>query len=289
MKIHAPKHQQEALPSSHDILCGSGDLVRSHKGNHLFRWMLRKHFSLYERAMTKPQKMGVTRLVFDEICLTGARFLRKDPIFQDRWYLATDKQGKDKISHCLRKMKREHRRHHIEAPDATSTMASRALPRQSYLQEHGLSQPLSIAKQGIDRYAEEGILKHQMVAHQRDLFAQEPWNDQPTTHVPAKEGSQSSVCEREGASLGFPNLATNRWSTLGVAPPGIDWGFHEAQQGDCLLSTLGENSVSSMQAMSASSHSAVRIWEGLAATFASHTSYFTPTNIESQGASVISL
>lgn len=98
--------KQEVIPASHDILCGPGGHARRNKGNQMFFQVLRKHHRVYARTMTKQQKTGISKLIFNDIISRGSRFLKKDPIFE-RWYLASNKAARDKISHALRRMNRE--------------------------------------------------------------------------------------------------------------------------------------------------------------------------------------
>lgn len=112
--------KQQVIPAHHDILCGSGGQVNGHKGNQMFRQVLRRHHSGYTNATTKPQKMRITKLVLGELALAGSRFLKKDPIF-DRWYLVGDKAVRDKISHCLRRME-------APEPDAGGDDATTKVP-----------------------------------------------------------------------------------------------------------------------------------------------------------------
>lgn len=112
-------------PTSHDVLCGSGSQVNGHTGNQLFRKTLRARHAMYANAITKPQKMRVTKLVFDELVHAGARFLKKDPIF-DRWYLVGAKGARDKISHCLRRMQPPGEEPDEEQPGAAPEVAEAA-------------------------------------------------------------------------------------------------------------------------------------------------------------------
>lgn len=92
-------------PNVLDILCGSGELVRTHPGNIRFRTTLDQHYNDYSLAKSKIQKMIVARRVMHDLMSSGStRFLKKDPIFE-RFYVVTIRAAKDKVSHCLREMK----------------------------------------------------------------------------------------------------------------------------------------------------------------------------------------
>lgn len=98
------------FPEELDIICGSGKSVSNHPGNRRFRLIVMKYCNQYYVATTKAQKMKVNRHVMEELKLSGStRFLKKDPIFE-KFYIATNRVGRDKISHCLRELKNETQR-----------------------------------------------------------------------------------------------------------------------------------------------------------------------------------
>lgn len=98
--------QQLVTFESIDVLCGSGEQAMKHPGNIRFCAIVKKHYdSLYSSAGTKQEKMKVTKLIFDETIQTGARFLKKDPVLAETWYLVRSRKvTRDKISHHLRRM-----------------------------------------------------------------------------------------------------------------------------------------------------------------------------------------
>lgn len=91
-------------PTDADVLCGSGSTKAVHPGNQRFRRIVSKHYSAYASALSKTEKMKVSRQIMREVISNGGRFLKKDTGSHD-WYIADIKVGKDKTSHCLRGIK----------------------------------------------------------------------------------------------------------------------------------------------------------------------------------------
>jgi hypothetical protein len=89
-----------------DVLCGAGKAASEHPGNKRFRAIVAKsYYSKYTTVTSKTEKMNVTRGVMHELLSSGcARFLKKDPIFE-RFYVASHRAGRDKVSHSLRELK----------------------------------------------------------------------------------------------------------------------------------------------------------------------------------------
>lgn len=95
----------ETTPTKVDVLCGTGYDATHHPGNLKFKQVVAKHYEAYAKANTKKDKMTASRIILDEVLAGGARFLKKDLTTQ-QWYTADPRVGKDKISHCLRDLKK---------------------------------------------------------------------------------------------------------------------------------------------------------------------------------------
>ena len=115
----------EVLPTEIDVICGSGNDISQHPGNIRFRLILANHYQQYSEAATRTEKVKVTRAAYDEVIRPGARFLKKDPIFQ-KWFLASPKVGRDKISYTLRGASSKVGRDKISHPFREIRMANQA-------------------------------------------------------------------------------------------------------------------------------------------------------------------
>ena len=98
-----------------DVLCGRGNA--RHPGNARFRRIVADHHERYPASVTKHDKMKVSKMILVEVLSEGDRFLRKDPI-DCKWYVVDDKVAKDKISHCVREIKRGRRADRRQYPVA---------------------------------------------------------------------------------------------------------------------------------------------------------------------------
>lgn len=93
-------------PRSCDILCGPGKFVFNHPGNVRFRRMVEQRSKDYYNAASKALKTGVVKTILSEVRATGARLLRKHPIYA-WWNVVQDdsnlKALRDKTTHYLRR------------------------------------------------------------------------------------------------------------------------------------------------------------------------------------------
>jgi hypothetical protein len=102
--------ERDVAPSEVDVLCGSGSTKAVHPGNKRFRLVVSQHYADYALAVSKTEKMKVSRRIMKEVVAAGARFLKKNT-GSHAWHVADIKVGKDKISHCLREIKNRKSRH----------------------------------------------------------------------------------------------------------------------------------------------------------------------------------
>lgn len=98
------EQSRAVIPRNLDILCGSGKAASRHPGNVRFRAIVVMHFPEYERATNRRRKAQVVQKVLNDVLSSNVtNFLKKDPIF-DRFYIASERVGRDKVSHSLREM-----------------------------------------------------------------------------------------------------------------------------------------------------------------------------------------
>ena len=96
-----------ATRNDDDILCGSGSVTGRHPGNiKFFRKIVSEYFGEYFKASSKSDKMSVSRAILAEVLETGGRFLKRDTLNHQKWFVADINVGKDKISHALRLLKK---------------------------------------------------------------------------------------------------------------------------------------------------------------------------------------
>lgn len=128
MKLSPYPHQvHEQLPiwtpRRCDILCGPGKFVFNHPGNVRFRRMVEQRSKDYDAA-SKALKTRVVQTILSEVRATGARLLRKHPIYA--WWNVVEDDGslkslRDKTTHCLRLCLTKNR-----SPDASHSSRTHA-------------------------------------------------------------------------------------------------------------------------------------------------------------------
>jgi hypothetical protein len=91
---------QRAVPTSNDILCGTGH-ERNHPGNSLFKRAVFPFVGAYAKAELKAEKMSIVKRIVNLLSDKGMRFLKKSSVYK-YWYVASQKVGRDKIGHFLR-------------------------------------------------------------------------------------------------------------------------------------------------------------------------------------------
>lgn len=89
-------------PTSSDVLCGTGNAMAKHPGKKIFSLIVSKYVEQYVGTDSKKQKIKISKAALDELTSSGVRFLKKHPVYQHWWYVASEKVGRDKIGHFLR-------------------------------------------------------------------------------------------------------------------------------------------------------------------------------------------
>lgn len=109
MNVHSQHQHEEAptivlVPRQCDILCGTGRSVFNHPGNVNFREMLERSAEAYANVSTRLIKSKVVKAIISEVLASGARILKKDPLYL-WWTVLEDRDRKvlrDKTTHYLR-------------------------------------------------------------------------------------------------------------------------------------------------------------------------------------------
>lgn len=156
----------QVIPERQDILCGSGERVNSHEGNQLFCQVLQRHYDIYARATSKPEKIEATRLVYNDVLSNGSRFLKREAIF-DRWRLVERKAARDKISHCLRKMKRANERKKTTRGPKEAARSSYNGVNMKQMMHHQRDHPRSVLLAATKKAARATAPPHQYAVTQR--------------------------------------------------------------------------------------------------------------------------
>jgi len=89
-----------------DILCGKEKHCVSHPGSLNFRAAIDKYASKYQEAVTKQEKMNVTKEIYDSLGSQNSRFLKFNADAKG-WEELSSLLARDKISHALRFANRE--------------------------------------------------------------------------------------------------------------------------------------------------------------------------------------
>lgn len=89
-----------------DILCGKEKHCVSHPGSLNFRAVIDKYASKYQEAVTKQEKMNVTKEIYDLLGSQNSRFLKFNASAKG-WEQLSSLLARDKISHALRFANRE--------------------------------------------------------------------------------------------------------------------------------------------------------------------------------------
>lgn len=218
-------------PRDLDIICGSGKLVFNHPGNKRFRGIINKYHSEYLPASTKREKMTVTTKVFDEVMSSGAtRFLKKDPIF-DKYSVANNRVGRDKVSHCLRGISVSKSRRN-EKPRVKQPLSKKPSVRQhSYPKTHTLKLEQHHLKEHVVGNEWKGQIPTSPSVHYSDCRIDRlklPQNHpisryQEPAFMPYPSGCMSSSYMKSSATMRalFPAMVLsahpNRFPTVGTS------------------------------------------------------------------------
>ena len=91
-----------------DILCGKEKHCVSHRGSLNFRLVIDQYAAKYAEAITKQEKMNVTKEIYDMLGSQNARFLKFNAKSKTKgWEELSSLLARDKISHALRFANRE--------------------------------------------------------------------------------------------------------------------------------------------------------------------------------------
>ncbi|CAB9514924.1 expressed unknown protein [Seminavis robusta] len=123
----APKDNKETKPvitetRPDDILCGKEKACVSHPGSINFRAVIDKFAPKYQEAITKQEKMNVTKEIYESLGSQNSRFLKYNAKAK-AWEELTSLLARDKISHALRFANREKK---SSAPSSTTKSKSSA-------------------------------------------------------------------------------------------------------------------------------------------------------------------
>ena len=88
-------------PGRFDILCGRNKHCYNREGNHHFRYLIGCHLENYSVATSSIERMTVVKVIAKQLQMTGSRFLKFDHEAK-RWYLLSEREVGEKISHALR-------------------------------------------------------------------------------------------------------------------------------------------------------------------------------------------
>ena len=107
-----------------DILCGKEKHCVSHQGSLDFRVVIDQYAAKYAEAITKQEKMNVTKEIYDMLGAKNARFLKMNQKTKN-WEELSSLLARDKISHALRFANREKKTSIGASTTASKAKASR--------------------------------------------------------------------------------------------------------------------------------------------------------------------
>ena len=87
--------------NDNDVLCGKERTCVNHQGSRKFRAYIDEHAPQYVEAITKQEKMAVTKALYDRIGAANGRFLKYN-VKAKGWVELSSLLARDKISHALR-------------------------------------------------------------------------------------------------------------------------------------------------------------------------------------------
>lgn len=115
-------------PAVNDILCGKSKECIHHPGSKNFRSIIESYSAKYQQAMTKFEKMTITREIY-EMIIEKSRFLKLNEETQT-WEEISSESARDKIGHSLRfsgrankrkaKTTKGHRRTHSSSSESSN-------------------------------------------------------------------------------------------------------------------------------------------------------------------------
>jgi hypothetical protein len=88
-------------PGRFDILCGRDKRCFNHEGNNRFRSLIICHLQHYKVARSKIERSNVVKVIAEHLKINGSRLLKFDQE-ANRWYMLSERDVSDKISHALR-------------------------------------------------------------------------------------------------------------------------------------------------------------------------------------------
>jgi len=95
-------------PGQWDILCGKTKSCMMHPGTQRFRMVIESYRERYAEALTKYDKMTVTKEIYEALQVASSRFL-KWTSKENAWEELTPMAARDKCGHALRFANRENR------------------------------------------------------------------------------------------------------------------------------------------------------------------------------------
>jgi hypothetical protein len=105
------KHTELALdylPSDQDVICGRGAKVWAHKGNEVFRSLVKDRLDQYKETPAKLEKSYILCEIVDHIRTVNGGDFVKFNTRQKRWYEVGDYLAKEKTSQAFRDALSEH-------------------------------------------------------------------------------------------------------------------------------------------------------------------------------------
>lgn len=133
-----------AEPLQWDILCGKTKECIVHTGSKRFRSVIEAYKHLYIQALTKFDKMKVTKGIYELLTRANSRFLRYNEA-QSSWEELSVLAARDKVGHALRFANRETNKSDSESNRRSDTQRKPIPPSSS---KPLVQQTLELTRQG---------------------------------------------------------------------------------------------------------------------------------------------
>lgn len=90
------------VPAYLDICCGRGKGFFNRPGNKLFQDTIKENAECYRNAKSKSLKSAIVTSLVKRLTEQGARFVKKDPEADGRWYVLSQSLAHEKTGHAIR-------------------------------------------------------------------------------------------------------------------------------------------------------------------------------------------
>jgi len=114
-------------PGKYDILCGKDRECISHFGSRYFRDVIEAHRAQYQQAISKQEKMNITKSIVVTLNRSSCRFLKYNDQLKG-WQEISHIAARDKVSHALRFANRNDTKESTAKKESNTYVSTRSNP-----------------------------------------------------------------------------------------------------------------------------------------------------------------